>query len=612
MNDRFRHDRNPYHRPTNGYRCGRGAMWDKPCAHGPETNGSCTGGSACQPARKGDRWECRRAKQLGGPCEQGPSQDGQCAHQLPPCIPRPSLRRWRGRLNAIAVILALAVIVAFTDPMAILGDDTPASDPGMLASVHSGFIGAEGCGACHAGHGQGVGHWLSSAFSSDDMTEQCATCHVFGGPAEAAHNQIFPERDDLAMPACIGCHTEHRGMDSDPAEVPEFVCENCHRETVHGFNDDHPEFGDGYPHEIPDSLYFDHRSHLGKYFSDPDWINKPGRDPEFARLAAEDCGQCHLVDEAGRDVAPRPFGVICAGCHQEQVMQAQFNLMLPDEVTYVGGMLLGMDPDEADEDELFERVAELYGEMTDSGVDALVALVEDEAGIEERSEDLFDGLAPGLVNQVGESWQEEDEVEVGSSERIALRGWYAGEDRDGNQALFYLPHGHADSVLTEWLEVLAEIAQRDDERAPIAAKSLETLLDPQTGPGACGKCHGGEIRVAVTEQRPIRWGYAGGKLRSHTRFAHSPHLNLLDGGSQCDTCHEMNPDAPYADYFTEPAGEVEFASNFRAIERATCGDCHQSGKVDADCQRCHSYHQGAGFKAGMIRRTASATHSEKD
>ena len=49
--DRFRFDHSSYERPNFPYRCGRAAAWGKPCANGPNIDGTCGGAAGCAPFR---------------------------------------------------------------------------------------------------------------------------------------------------------------------------------------------------------------------------------------------------------------------------------------------------------------------------------------------------------------------------------------------------------------------------------------------------------------------------------------------------------------------------------------------------------------------------------
>ena len=108
--DYLKHTHSAYERPNFKYRCGRECRWQKACAQGPHSDGSCGGTTECTPFKKGDHYECRRPANAGGPCEEGPRSDGSCSQRHPPCIPQPTLRVYRGRLVLFALSIPIAVI----------------------------------------------------------------------------------------------------------------------------------------------------------------------------------------------------------------------------------------------------------------------------------------------------------------------------------------------------------------------------------------------------------------------------------------------------------------------------------------------------------------------
>ena len=45
--NKFDHDQSHYERPSLPYRCGRASLWQTPCNHGPEADGTCGGVREC-------------------------------------------------------------------------------------------------------------------------------------------------------------------------------------------------------------------------------------------------------------------------------------------------------------------------------------------------------------------------------------------------------------------------------------------------------------------------------------------------------------------------------------------------------------------------------------
>jgi len=137
--ERFRHDRSAYERPTFPYRCGRAALWGKPCARGPNIDGTCGGTTECTPFFKDGRYECRRPRTAGGPCAEGPLPDGTCSQQQPPCVPRATLRAYRGRLTLLSVALTVALIAAFLGLSPDGAGTLTSVNPGPLSGAHANF-----------------------------------------------------------------------------------------------------------------------------------------------------------------------------------------------------------------------------------------------------------------------------------------------------------------------------------------------------------------------------------------------------------------------------------------------------------------------------------------
>lgn len=309
---RFSHDESQYERPGSKYRCGLAACWSKPCARGPNVDGSCGGVSECAPLFDGDEYQCRRPASAGGPCEDGPGPDGVCGIRRQPCVPRRSLRVIRGRVTLLAALIAIATISALTGngtwPMLKQLD---LSDPGPISGAHARFTEQRGCVTCHQSRDRTGLAWLNEVFTGHDMSGACLECHTFDGPADRPHNT---ERTAMRGPAtleCVACHTEHQGESFDIAHLSDQQCQTCHREelTFSSFDEDHPEFGARFPYETPASIRFTHVLHLTKHFP-----SEGDKRPE-----AETCLSCHNIDHAGPNVPVFSFERMCADCHADEI-----------------------------------------------------------------------------------------------------------------------------------------------------------------------------------------------------------------------------------------------------------------------------------------------------
>ena len=87
------------------------------------------------------------------------------------------------------------------------------------------------------------------------------------------------------------------------------------------------------------------------------------------------------------------------------------------------------------------------------------------------------------------------------------------------------------------------------------------------------------------------------------QFSHGVHLNLLDAriteigqsGQGCRVCHILDFKADFAASY----GDFDiksYTSNFKAIDKDTCSDCHAKGNVREGCQLCHDYHREQIFR----------------
>ncbi len=592
------HENNSYLRPNCSFQCGRAKMWRKPCWQGPDQKGGCGGTSECTPYRKGDRYECRRPKHAGGPCVQGPLPDGQCANTRVACQPKPRLRERRKQFSLIAVVTVIASIAALMTT-GENGKLSPLSmDAGQLSSVHAGFTREEGCGSCHTVHDKDALSWLQAAFTPHDQTEGCLNCHQFGGPNTAPHNAEFPDRSDLPNPTCNTCHTEHKGDNFSLVQVSDALCSNCHQSNTTSFVKNHKAFPDDFPSSEPNTIYFNHDKHLGEYFVEDKWLDK--RDRAFGERARDACVTCHQVETASREVKPRPYREVCANCHDDQIRGREFVLLTYDSLTPLSGLLLGLNEDDADDEDIGgEKRAELMEKIAESGFDPVSELL-DEQGQSDFTTRLFKGMNSESIRNAATAWAEGDDYEPEGGTEIKLRGWKAGENANGDQAISYLISGHEDQVIHDWVDyIVAVLNSTDDENLRDSANyALSFLLDREEGAGACGKCHQAGVVSSVIQpgKHEIQWGYVGQANRPYTRYSHAPHINLLGSNAGCKTCHKLNAEADYTAYFENfPPQADQFVSSFSAISKDTCTECHRSKIARFDCQLCHTYHHKPGF-----------------
>jgi len=137
-----------------------------------------------------------------------------------------------------------------------------------------------------------------------------------------------------------------------------------------------------------------------------------------------------------------------------------------------------------------------------------------------------------------------------------------------------------------------------------AALALARDLTRPASPGQCALCHqlGEEQRPAGA---PVAWAEPPESGAEHpaTRFAHRPHLSLLDRDG-CGTCHRAVAEPEDLADAAAPASAV-----FEPMTRSLCASCHHAGAAADSCTTCHSYHRGSfapAFADAGLRRAANA------
>jgi hypothetical protein len=583
------HNKAAYDRPSCSYRCGRGSRWRKPCWQGPDARGSCGGEAQCVPLRRGDRYYCQRPDHAGGPCEEGPLSYGQCAHVQPPCRPRAGLRRLRGRITLIVILLLVAAITIFAnrEPGSMM---IAMISPGELSSSHSGFPVSDRCENCHAAHDKSTKDWLMSVFEHQDLTAQCVQCHKLPGPEKAPHNRVFNSENDNIVVECKSCHQEHKGAEFNISQVSDRMCSNCHTQQFSKLSE-HPQFPADYPHTEPQSIYFDHATHLGEYFVEESWLEKEDRDADFAKRASAACSTCHQLEIAAREVPIRRYETMCASCHEHQISGRLLTLLTPDEATPA---MLGLLTPVGEEPPDYEEAAlELIESMSSDGIDAMTSAIEQAGTDVAMQRDLFSGLDATKIVNAAKAWAEEESIEIADAD---IDGWMAGENGDGSEAILYKPRGHADPTLKLWIEMYLKRLATDESE--LNQEAVDSLLDQSEGPGACGKCHGAVVGDSMRSEKTLHWGKSEPTFREHTLgFSHRPHIDLLGTGEGCDACHKSNSDADYSAFFEDQGKSPElFQSRFSGLTLETCATCHNESRVSANCQSCHNYHPDVSFQ----------------
>lgn len=589
--EHFRHDRSRYERPTLGWRCGRAVLWGKPCERGPSAEGACGRGDAG-------------------------------------CQPRRTLAVWRGRLSLIAAALALALIALLVGNEGMRADGPSSLDPGPLSAAHAHFSGEAGCTTCHAAHGQGAAGWWRAFWGlgsgaaltgpAHGTAGMCLDCHGFGGREQLAHNQTFDKRPDLTATSCLMCHTEHRGQEVATSGISDAQCQTCHTRKIHDFARDHPAFRPNFPYDHARGVRFDHASHMAKHFADP----------RLAKLVPEGgCIGCHQVQSAGRTIRPAAFETACAGCHGDGIARrdfvmfrwpeieksdiaadevaeacgvggealetlrgrleaarrgelpapakpAEFSAVSADPPTALTAYLLGVPADEPGD--YGKPVQDLLRAMLRDGADPFVRLAGSRLG--RTAERLFAGFNAEMARQAACAWASNREYEPPG--KAALTGW-----RGGALDIRYARPAHGDPILRAWIEALAAAPRPTDEEDVERLAAARKELLAADGPGQCLKCHAAQGPAAGPLQ--VTWNHTLGAARPLTRFDHRAHVSLLGPEKTCTGCHK-------------PGAGGSTAGAFQPITIETCTTCHAAGRVRADCQLCHVYHQDHALTKRMM------------
>ena len=616
--NKFNHDQNIYERPNHPYLCGRIAWWKAPCPQGPNLDGTCGGTRGCEAVFENDRWQCRREQKHGGPCDNGPGPNGECSIQKSPCAPRVTLRVIRGRLALLSIGFVLALVgfsqgeIPFTDRF------TNFADPGPLSRPHTKFTQYDGCSSCHSAYGKGAGGWIKAVFSEPGMSDHCLSCHMFGGQGSKAHNNNTLKDSEVQKTECIMCHREHNGENQLIQTLSSKQCNFCHKVKFESFSRGHPEFSEKYPYFSRNTIKFDHSAHLNKHFSNP----------KVSEEAPKSCINCHMVSLADREVRPNTFEAICANCHESQIYKKELVLLrLPeftknlinrrslvqacnfpkksggdeeeflsissDQAALVSAFLLNIPVD--DPETYDQPLQNLIISMTEESTSPLAELIDSKTR-DPWSKKLLAGLNPEVLKRVACSWGLNQEYEPPAEAEFG--GWYADllEVR-------YKPAGHRDPVAKSWAEfALAVSAIKDDEEQLERATVMrDQLLSPKEGVGGCIKCHAVSTAPSSGEDNHliIEWGYEVASGRSHVRYSHPSHIDILGQQHSCRNCHILDSKADYMASF-KSFDSSSWTGNFESIKSKTCTQCHAENQINQDCQMCHVYHFKPGFKKKMV------------
>ncbi len=255
----------------------------------------------------------------------------------------------------------------------------------------------------------------------------------------------------------------------------------------------------------------------------------------------------------------------------------------------------------------FEKLADLYAPHeavagADPGLIDAVAAALVELGFFVKLADLYapQEAVAGAPSNDASAWE-------------AVRGVPSSND----VSLVYHSQKHADQILWSWLDLAAaqansaapqNAAVQDSAVSSAASQLLAGLTQPQAT-GRCIKCH---TVVPTADHFAVNWRPRERTPDGFTRFAHSPHVTLLNregqvrsvepfGDRRCESCHHVQRD--HLDFLTTrqpiPGGTVRSphaaANSVEPMSLSTCIECHTPQAAGNDCLQCHNYHvRGAG------------------
>jgi hypothetical protein len=181
-----------------------------------------------------------------------------------------------------------------------------------------------------------------------------------------------------------------------------------------------------------------------------------------------------------------------------------------------------------------------------------------------------------------------------SVQYAANGGWFADEE---TFAIKYRPEGHADPVMAAWLELAADLVNRQDAWAASVKKLVRS-----SAAQACIRCHTGAD--PETGAQSMRWHaeMRETSVRPFTKFSHRPHL-LSNDQATCKSCHELNRDLLTAASQESLSDRSQLTGtalltpparcDFKPLEKAACSQCHNATGASQSCTQCHNYHVGA-------------------
>ncbi|HEX2477409.1 MAG TPA: hypothetical protein VHK01_21815, partial [Lacipirellulaceae bacterium] len=338
---------------------------------------------------------------------------------------------------------------------------------------------------------------------------------------------------------CAACHREHHGREFDLTAMDNTACQACHQQRYESFATDHPDFGD-WPHERRTRIAFSHSSHRAKHFAEKNaafncrscHVEDAGGEVQLTLSFEAACASCHdeklatsvargilmfalptldvdTLRDAGHDIGVWPEKA--TGDFDGRLPPVMKLFLASDSAAAQAMAALGEDVDFFDIDPdnpkqlaacamLAGAIRKLMLDLGNSGTDIVRERLSAALGgnvTQAETAALLAGLSADTLHGAAE-WLEEsdsDSAEITrrngevvpaaltSNTNFAPGGiWFCD---DATLSIRYRPAGHADPVLSSWLQLVTRSALR---KQPIYDVALKELTDP-AAPGLCVSCH---------------------------------------------------------------------------------------------------------------------------
>lgn len=495
--------------------------------------------------------------------------------------PAPPARRLAIGLGLLAALVLAAVLAwdSFAGRQGIISG-------GPLSSAHAVFT--DDCGRCHD---QGVRRVTD---------ERCATCHEKFGDELGIYTfarhyvyrsddfrRVVPQEHEVE---CAACHAEHRGRDTDIAQVADAACRDCHFAS---FGRDHPEFdfaaGGG---ADSDALSFPHTHHVREVMKRQGLV-----DPERA------CLLCHNAEPDGRGFQPLEFDRHCDACHLTATVASPGLPVLDGAADGVGvvtledlaasggpglrwvyfsnpaefrrrGSLVVKSPIHHRDPWLLENLRRLRRRLyPDAGL----------ADLLRASADAPAGEVRALYHEAVATLEEQAEGLRGRPEPEIQRE--LGRIRE----LIEIVRRRIDEPFEPLDETgfLLAFEQRDPGLSAEEVAAIEAVAADLTEP--CRDCHRVENATIARVDRDQ------GEL-DRAEFDHRAHIVQR----RCLDCHDVIPVRDFLTGEDKPPAEADNAGIHNLPRVGSCRECHDPAQASDRCVTCHLFHPDKGRRAELL------------